>query len=81
MCKYSADKELNKLIRSLVTQGWVYVRKRKHGRLTSPDKDYTTTVPGSPSDHRAFVNFKQDILRIEKQSKIKVLESFSRSSS
>ncbi len=65
MCKYSSDKELNKLIRKLVTSGWVYVRRRKHGLLRSPDKLFQTTVPGSPSDYRAYINFKQDILRVE----------------
>lgn len=67
MCKYSSDKELNKLIRKLVAKGWEYKRRRKHGLLKSPDKQFQTTVPGSPSDHRAYLNFKHDILRVEKQ--------------
>jgi hypothetical protein len=74
MCKYSSDKELNKLIRGLVASGWVYVRRRKHGLLKSPDKCFQTTVPGSPSDYRAFINFKHDILRVEKVSKFNVKE-------
>ncbi len=68
MCKYSSDKELNKFVRKLVSSGWVYVRRRKHGLLRSPDRCFQTTVPGSPSDYRAYVNFKQDILRVENKS-------------
>ncbi len=68
MCKYSSDKELNKLIRKLVASGWVYVRRRKHGLLRSPDRCFQTTVPGSPSDYRAYLNFKQDILRVANKS-------------
>lgn len=67
MSKYSSNKDLNKFIRQLVGQGWVYVRRRKHGRLTSPAKRLTTTVPGSPSDHRAVMNFKKDIQRMTYQ--------------
>ena len=65
MCKYSSDKELNKLIRKLVASGWVYIRRRKHGLLRSPDKCFQTTVPGSPSDYRAFINFKKDVSRAQ----------------
>jgi predicted RNA binding protein YcfA (HicA-like mRNA interferase family) len=65
MCKYSSDKELNKLIRSLVASGWVYIRRRKHGLLKSPNTCFQTTVPGSPSDYRAVKNFKKDIERAQ----------------
>ena len=71
MSKYSSDKELNKYIRKLVASGWIYVRRRKHGLLKSPDKCFQTTVPGSPSDYRAYVNFKQDILRATNQTNTK----------
>ena len=75
MCKYSSDKELNKLIRRLVASGWIYIRRRKHGLLRSPDKCFQTTVPGTPSDYRAYVNFKQDISRIENQNQSNIKES------
>lgn len=65
MCKYSSDKELNKLVRKLVAKGWAYERRRKHGFLNSSDKQFKTSVPGSPSDRRAFINFKQDIYRLK----------------
>lgn len=74
MCKYSSDKELNKLIRKLVAEGWVYVRKRKHGMLKSRASNTKTTVPGSPSDRRAFMNFKQDIQRLEKKGSAELVE-------
>ncbi len=75
MCKYSADKELNKYVRELITDGWVYARKKKHGRLKSPCNKWVTTVPGSPSDVRAFRNFKQDIARFTKRKFSKHLKN------
>lgn len=67
MSKHSSNKDLNQYIRQLVSDGWVYVRRRKHGRLISPDKCLITTVPGSPSDYRAVRNFKKDIQRMTYQ--------------
>jgi predicted RNA binding protein YcfA (HicA-like mRNA interferase family) len=67
MSKYSSNKDLNQYIRQLVSDGWIYVRRRKHGRLISPNKCLTTTVPGSPSDYRAVKNFKKDIQRMSYQ--------------
>jgi len=59
---------LNQYIRKLVSEGWVYVRKRKHGLLMSPYNNFKTTVPGSPSDYRAVKNFRKDIERSVNQA-------------
>lgn len=59
--KYSSCKEIDRLIRSLVKAGWEYRHGRKHGKLLSPSADTPLTVPGSPSDRRAFLNFQRDV--------------------
>lgn len=59
--KYSACKEINRLINCLIRAGWRYYRGGKHGRLASPDGRAKLSVPGTPSDRRAFLNFRRDI--------------------
>ena len=59
--KYCACKDINSLVRTLVRQGWSFGRGGKHGKLRMPSGKYTLTVPTSPSDHRAFLNFKRDV--------------------
>ncbi|OOE78347.1 hypothetical protein BZG25_12640 [Salinivibrio sp. ML198] len=62
MQKYSSDKDIHQLICKLIKNDWHYQRRKKHGRLYSPS-GYSITVPGSPSDKRAFTNFSKDIER------------------
>lgn len=61
--KYSNSKEIEKEVKSRVQEGWEYVRKRKHGRLVSPNGGFVT-VPCTPSDHRAPRNFRRDVERV-----------------
>jgi hypothetical protein len=61
--KYSSCKEINVLVKSLVGMGWHFRRGSKHGKLCSPSGRLIVTVPGSPSDGRAFRNFKRDVQR------------------
>ncbi len=63
---YSTDKDINCLVRQLVREGWGYQRRRKHGRLISPDGKHALTIAGSPSDCRSFENFRQDVRKIVK---------------
>jgi hypothetical protein len=61
--KFSSDKQIAVLVRSLVRQGWAYQSKGRHGKIISPTgKKFP--VPSTPSDHRAFQNFKHDLRRI-----------------
>ncbi len=62
--KYSSEKDINKLIQQLIRKGWHYKKGKKHGKLLSPSDDKTLSEPCSPSDSRAFINFKHDVLRI-----------------
>ncbi len=58
--KYCMDKDIDKLVRRLVHQGWRFRRVAKHGRLTISEGTRTLTVAGSPSDCRSFRNFQRD---------------------
>ena len=60
--RYSADKKINELVKCCLKEGWVFRRGGKHGRLTHPSGCWTT-VPKTPSDHRASKNFRSDIRR------------------
>lgn len=62
--KYSSQKDIDQLVRSLVRKGWLYWRGRKHGRLQAPFGMTTLTVPVSPSDTHAFQNFRRDVERL-----------------
>lgn len=59
--KYSQSKEIHVLVKELVHNGWAFKRGGKHGRLLPPNGQPPLTVPGSPSDRRAILNFQRDI--------------------
>jgi hypothetical protein len=59
--KYCSVKEINTLVKVLIQQGWSFRWGGKHGKLFSPTGKTTLSVPCTPSDHRAFLNFKRDI--------------------
>ena len=62
MRKYSSNKDIQKLVNSLIKQKCKYQRGKKHGSLLSP-KGIRITIPGSPSDRRAYRNFLKDTQR------------------
>lgn len=62
--KYCACKEIDQLVKGLIRQGWSYRRGGKHGRLSSPNGRATLSVPRTPSDHRAFLNFRRDVRQV-----------------
>ncbi len=66
MCKYSSDKELNKLIRKLVASGWRYEQLSKHARLITPCGCWNTTVSISPGSGNAAKHLKWDIRKYSK---------------
>lgn len=65
--KYCSAKDINTLVRQLVLSGWTFRWRGKHGRLSAPAGKPTLTVPGSPSDRRALLNFRQDIRHAQRQ--------------
>ncbi len=63
MKRYSASKDINVFVHQLIHQGWHFQRGRVHGKLYHPDGTKWLTVPTTPSDHRAFLNFRQIVRR------------------
>jgi predicted RNA binding protein YcfA (HicA-like mRNA interferase family) len=61
--RYSNDKTVSALVRTLVRSGWQYVNGKTHGKLVAPN-GRRLAVPGTPSDWRANLNFRRDIRRI-----------------
>lgn len=66
--KYCANKEIDRLVRNQIKEGWHFRWGGKHGRLRSPDGKTTLSVPCTPSDRRAFINFLCDVRRTVKNS-------------
>jgi len=60
---YSNDKNIAGFVQSLVRTGWRYQTGGRHGKLISPT-GRRIPVPCTPSDFRAFDNFKRDIRRL-----------------
>jgi len=64
--KYSSNKDINKYIQKLIKKGgWNYKRGKKHGRISPPLGFPTLTIPTSPSDSHAFMNFKRESIRAD----------------
>lgn len=61
--RYSNDKTVSALVRTLVRSGWQYMNGKTHGKLVAPN-GRRLAVPGTPSDWRANLNFRRDIRRI-----------------
>lgn len=69
MGKYSKDKNIDSLVRELVSEGWGSIRGKGHWKLKSPASlgSKSQTVPLTPSDGRAFLNFRGDVRRIKNE--------------
>ena len=61
--QYSGCKAINEICKGMVKAGWLPKKSKKHSRLVAPDGKFTLTVPTSPSDHRAALNFISDVRR------------------
>ncbi|QQK58797.1 hypothetical protein FJD32_004295 [Shewanella sp. LC6] len=60
MKKFSSNKDFHVYIKQLCRAGWTFIQGKKHAKLLSPSGK-RVVVPGSPSDKRAFDNFKRDV--------------------
>jgi hypothetical protein len=64
MRRFSNNKDINKFIKNLMRERkWYCLRGKKHPYLYS-SKGKRITVPSTPSDYRAYQNFKKDITRV-----------------
>ena len=59
--KYCKVPEIDALVAQLVRSGWQFCRGGRHGKLRAPQGSYALTVPISPSDRRAWLNFRRDV--------------------
>tara|TARA_R110002167_G_scaffold366254_1_gene594009 strand:- start:8129 stop:8329 length:201 start_codon:yes stop_codon:yes gene_type:complete len=64
MNHYSSDKDINRLVRQKIREGWFWEKGGKHGKLHRPDNQRYITVPCSPGDHRASRNFAKELQRL-----------------
>jgi hypothetical protein len=69
MRRYSSMREIDLLVHDLIRNGWTFRRGGKHGLLSPPGGTPTVTVPCSPSDWRAFLNFKRDVRNVSLTSR------------
>lgn len=65
MKRYSICKEIQKLVRRLLHEGWTYEQGRRHGRIQLKHSSGFVAVPGTPSDRRSFVNFAKAVHRLQ----------------
>lgn len=63
MKHYSTNKEIARIVRAFIKQGWCYRRGPCHGKLIAPN-GRMIPVPCTPSDYRALMNFEKDLRRI-----------------
>ena len=54
------NKDLNKLLKSAMEQGWEFTHKNNHIKGRHPNGK-TTTISRSPSDGRAIKNIEKDL--------------------
>ncbi|MEQ9326098.1 MAG: hypothetical protein RJQ21_02240 [Rhodospirillales bacterium] len=59
---YSNNKDIARIVRNQVRDGWLFKRGRRHGQLIAPD-GRRVIVPCTPSDNRTVLNFLGDIRR------------------
>jgi len=60
--RYSKDKNLDRLVKSLVGCGAGIDRGKKHRKLRLKNGRFVV-IPSTPGDRRAFQNFKHDVRR------------------
>jgi hypothetical protein len=63
--KYSKNKRIASMVRGLVAEGWRYLPGGKHGKLVAPN-GRRLSIPGTPSDWRAGLNFEHYARRISR---------------
>lgn len=65
--RYSKSNQIDSLVKQHISEGWIFVKGKKHGRLKSPFSKGCVTIPSTPSDWRTPLNFARDLRYIEKE--------------
>ena len=68
MKKYCKAPEIDALVVQLVRSGWHFHWGGRHGKLRNPQGSRALTVPISPSDHRAWLNFRRDVRQAQQMT-------------
>ena len=66
MTVYTRNKDVNKLVKSLIKEGWEPFKLKDHWCLKAPNGD-TQLVAFSTGDRRSTVKFNSDINRIKRR--------------
>jgi hypothetical protein len=70
--RYSKNQQIDKYVRILIRHyGWQFHVEHGHGKLVT-SAGQCLTVPCTPSDWRAFYNFRRDARRLEAQGYLSV---------
>lgn len=84
MLTLSNDKNINKLCHKILsTELWIIVRKGKHFILEhiAPGGFKILSIPSTPSDPRAFANFRREYFRYLREYFLKIGWIFSQKTS
>lgn len=65
----STDPAIVQKVQQLCQSGWTLQRGSKHWRVKSPSGRTTLTIPGTPSDKRAALNWISQIRRVMRTNK------------
>lgn len=68
MTHYCKDKMINALVKELRLLGWGYRKGGKHGVLIAHG-GRRLSVPSTPSDWRAYKNFRRDVRALQSAEK------------
>ena len=66
MTVYTRNKDVNKLVKALIKEGWEPFKLKDHWCLRAPNGD-TQLVAWSTGDSRSTVKFNSDISRIKRR--------------
>jgi hypothetical protein len=66
----SSNKDIQKIVRQLVGEGWSTEWVGKHAKLYTPDRTCWITVSCSPSDRNAANQFKRQVRKLQKEKEI-----------
>ncbi len=62
--RYSTSNKINDVVKWLLRCGWCVKSTKRHVRIESGDGTMNLTVPKTPSDHRAELNWISQARRI-----------------
>ncbi len=61
--RISKNELIAKVVKTLLKEGWIVRSTKRHMKLGHPEKPQVVTVPGTPSDNRAAMNWVHQLRR------------------